>query len=318
VKSFFTQGVAVLFEQVPTLDVIEAVLGRVVLKRNEVGTAMFSGPSLLVGFRPEVNGLIQIDIVDRPWPDDMGSPNGDPELFAAWSMGHFGPFTYPGNLERACSSATKWQDGSRAAVARHRAFVRIRLSYVFGAAEDSLTRPADCDPAAELVAVTEMAGLIGRASGALAYFNPNAEVIMPPGELAETITFAAAHSRIPIEAWAQVRIVNLDGMADGWMMMDTVGLAQLDLPDFEAVFPAGRFDPNAVYMCLLNLGLYVAGAGDVFEEGHTTEGPSGSLLRTRRFEQALMAPPRPTVRLFDDEVRKTPKKLLAKAFGAPS
>jgi hypothetical protein len=41
-----------------------------------------------------------IDTVDRPWPDDMGDPKENAEVFAAWSMGHFGPYTYPGGLQR--------------------------------------------------------------------------------------------------------------------------------------------------------------------------------------------------------------------------
>src|SRR5689334_20023785 len=75
-KGFFTQGAAILMSRPVTLDEIEPLLGAFqIVKRDEKGVEPnLSGPSLLVAFRPEVNGYISIDLQNRPWPDHMGDP----------------------------------------------------------------------------------------------------------------------------------------------------------------------------------------------------------------------------------------------------
>ena len=312
-KGFFTQGIAVLFERAPSLDVLASALALPILKRtDETSSWELGGPTLVVGFRPEVNGLVAVDVVDRPWPDDMGSPTGAPTLFGAWSMGHFGPFAYPGNLERACQQAWNWEGDPSPVIGKHRAFVRVRLSYVFGAADDARVMPAEYDPHAAMGTVVSIAQAITRCQGALAYFNPNGEVLMSPGELAQTLGFAAEHRREPIEAWSNVRMVNLRGVADGWLLMDSVGLAQLDLPDLEAVFAETAFRPNEVARFLRNISLYVAGQGDVFEDGHTTDGPGDMRWRALRFDDALTDPPRRTVRFFPEGGPALPEQRTTK------
>jgi hypothetical protein len=224
-------------------------------------------------------------------------------------MGHFGPFAYPGNLERACQQAWNWEGDPSPVIGKHRAFVRVRLSYVFGAADDARVMPADCDPHAELGTVVSVAQSITRCQGALAYFNPNGEVLMSPDELAQTLSFAAEHGRAPIETWSNVRMQNLRGVADGWMLMDTVGLAQLDLPDLEAVFAETAFRPDEVARFLRKISLYVAGQGDVFQDGHTTEGPGNIRWRAMRFDEALTDPPRRTVRFSPEGGAALPEQL---------
>ena len=126
-------------------------------------------------------------------------------LFSAWSMGHFGPFTFPGSLDRACRHPCSWSDHPRAVIDAHRAFVRLRLSYIFGADKDAPVMPADCDPPSELVALTRLARRVASLPGALAFFNPNGEVLLSPAELDEAVDFAEQHERLPIEAWTSVR-----------------------------------------------------------------------------------------------------------------
>ena len=312
-KGFYTQGIAILFNQAPSLDVLAAALALPILKRMDEATSWeLSGPALIVGFRPEVNGLIAVDVVERPWPDDMGSPKEAPSLFGAWSMGHFGPFTYPGSLGRACKQAWNWDGDPLPLIAQHRAFVRVRLSYVFGAGDEVKLMPTDCDPHAELGSLVTAAQAITRCQGALAYFNPNGEVLMSPGEFAQTLGFAAEHRREPIETWSNVRLLNLQGIADGCLLMDTVGLAQLDLPDVEAAFTENAFDPSEVAWFLRNVSLYIAGQGDVFEDGHTTDGPGSMKWRAMRFDDGFADPPRRTVRFFPDIGPTLPDQLTTK------
>ena len=66
-----------------------------------------------------------MDVLESLWPDSMGDPKEDVDLFGAWSMGAFGPLAFPGNLKRAAEQAVAFE-GAAAAVSAHRAFVRLR------------------------------------------------------------------------------------------------------------------------------------------------------------------------------------------------
>jgi len=44
----------------------------------------------------------------------------------------------------------------------------------------------------------------------------------------------------PVDLWANRRMFKLN---DGWMMMDTVGMKQLDLDDLETCFRTDHFNP---------------------------------------------------------------------------
>jgi hypothetical protein len=132
-KGFFTQGVCVLLERPASLDEIEPPLDGFDIRSRRDATESweFGGPTLVVTYRAESNGLVAIDTSDRCWPDHMGDPKNETTLFGAWGMGHFGPYAYPGGLQRAAQQCWSWEPG-RTIPDRHKAFVRIRSSYVFG------------------------------------------------------------------------------------------------------------------------------------------------------------------------------------------
>ncbi|MDQ2731743.1 MAG: hypothetical protein M3Y56_08805, partial [Armatimonadota bacterium] len=78
----------------------------------------YGGPSLLVPFRPEVNGFVSAEIVNHPWPDREGDPKTEKLLVASWILGFFGPLTYPGALRRAGEHSLRWEPG-RTIAKRH-------------------------------------------------------------------------------------------------------------------------------------------------------------------------------------------------------
>ena len=114
-KGFFTQGFRLLTDGRTTIGDVRTVLEsrRVQIVKDAPGSEVewFSGPSLLVPFRPDANGYVSIDVIDKPWPDAMGDPKSDAMLFGAWSMGHFGPHAFPNGLERASQHAWTWEPG---------------------------------------------------------------------------------------------------------------------------------------------------------------------------------------------------------------
>src|SRR5256885_16386689 len=104
---------------------------------------------------------------------------------------------------------------------------------------DSPVMPADCDPLAELRFVTSVALAILDHPRALAYFNPNGEVLLPAKLVRDSLAHAAEHGLPPLDLWSGVRLYNLE---EGWTLMDSVGNEQLDMPDHEAVFQKGPFE----------------------------------------------------------------------------
>lgn len=293
-KGFFTQGVVVLMRRAPSLDELVATLRRHIVVQRDEGSAEldFAGPALRIPYRPESNGYVTIDVQPRAWPDHMGDPASEPMLYGAWSMGHFGPFAFPGGLQRAAEHAWSW-DAGRRVPAMHRAFVRVRLSYLFGARRDARVVPEDCDPAHELRFVTDVARTLLEHEAAIAYFNPNGEVLADRPHLDAVLAGSAALQALPINVWCNVRFFNV---GDGWFMMDTVGMAQLDRQDSEARFLGDRYQPDDVSHFLLNVGLYLAENGDVIADGDTMDGPGGVRWRATRVDESSVGPPRSVLR----------------------
>jgi hypothetical protein len=293
-KGFFTQSTTVLLERAFGLARLERALEDFEIVRRAVPAedAWMGGPGLVVAMRPEVNGHVLVDIVDRPWPDGMGDPKSDLSLFGAWSMGFFGPFVFPENLARARSMSFAWPEG-RELIARHAAFVRIKSSYVLGADEDAKVIPADYDSISELDFVTDVARHLLELPEAIAYFNPNGEVLLSRERLAETLEWADDHDVVPLPAWTNVRLFKVDAE---WSMMDTAGMAQVDVDDHEAWFLTDEYRPEEVDAFLRNAADYVLQEGPVIEDGNTMDGPGGVRWVAKSVHESLAPPPRQVLR----------------------
>jgi hypothetical protein len=305
-KGFYTQGLAVLLEQPVDLEEIAQLLSAfpIVQRLEGSGSWTISGPALVLDFRPEVHGRVTVDLVDRPWPDDMGDPKKAPELFAAWSMGHFGPFTYPGGLKRAFQQPWIWPEAREFAGALG-AFLRIRLTY--GGEPDTPVMPADCDPLAELRFVTSVALAILEHPRSLAYFDPNGEVLLPARLVRDSLAHAAEHGLPPLDLWSGIRLYNLE---EGWTLMDSAGNGQLDMPDHEAVFPKGPFELQSIDRFLRNMAFYILENGEVIHDKDTSDGPGGVRWQARICPESLTNPPRRVLRWFPESASAVPDFLL--------
>lgn len=306
-KGFYTQGEVILLRSTATLDAVEkALVGLPVLKRIQGVTSWaFGGPSLILAYRREVNGLVSVDIVDRPWPDHMGSPNEQPEIFGAWAMGHFGPFAYPGGLERAIQQSWSWPE-AKAAVGQHRAFIRVRSSYVFGSEADTRVMPDDYSAAPELLFVTKVASKLLAMPEALCYFNPNGERLFPLALVTGLLQRTESEAVLPLELWSNIRLFNLGGQ---WSLMDTVGMSQLDVPDHEACFQTDAYSLQEVDNFLYNAASYVLQNGPVIGDGDTMDGPGHLRWQGATFENGISDPPREVIRWFPMDRRTRPAGL---------
>ena len=307
-KGIFTAAAVVLFEQTPTIDHLIGQLSGafdVLPPRPAPAYPEMGGPCLPIVYRREVNGLVLADVWNRPWPDEMGGQQ-DHILFMEWGQGSFGPGAYPGNLTRALEQLHLCPEIAPA-VRAHNSFVRIRSSYVLGSvAQDAPVAPADYDPVHELRFVTTIAQALLGTAGALAYFNPSGETLCDRATM-EGISAGAEESvDVPeLLLWTNRRLYNVSD-APGWLVMDTVGMTQLDLTDFELVFAGESYDPNDLARFLLNLASYTVAHGDVFHDGDTVDGPDKTPWRVHLREESLLPAPRRVFRLIPAGVRRPP------------
>jgi hypothetical protein len=306
-KGMFSQGLAVLLSSSPTLEELENLLtGFGQLSRKPASESWeISGPAVVVPYRPEVNGYVNVDLVEHSWPDDMGHPKEKPLLFASWSMGHFGPCSFPGNLARAIEQAWAWP-AAKDVVPNHKAFIRVRSSYLFGAGPEIKCLPQDYAAFPELQFLTGIVQALMKHPRALSYFNPNGEVLKNAKDLDDALAFSKSHSLPPLEVWSNVRLFNLD---DGWLMMDTIGMHQLDLPDHEACFRKGAFHPNDVANFLRNASLYLLNQGEIVKDGNTMDGPGKCRWQAKSFEKPLSPAPRRVLRWLPSDGYKPPQRL---------
>lgn len=318
-KGIFTQGVVVLTNGQPTINELRLALNghgiEVVKQTPDVGRWALGGPTLLVPFRPEVNGYTAIDLVDRPWPDAMGDPKTDLDTFGAWSMGYFGPFAFPGGLARARQHAWAWEPGATIADG-HQGFVRIRTSYVFGAEGELLLVPGDYDPLAELTFVSQIVLALLEAPGTVCYFNPNGEVLRDLASFRDMWDACLEQPNVPLPLWMNIRFFNLTAKLG---FMDTVGNGQLDISDIEAIFPKSKYDPGDVDYYLRNVTHYLNDSDREIKAGDDIDGPGANELSWTIdvLEEGLVNPPRPVLRLYPKASRAEVHAALVEA-GGPS
>lgn len=317
-KGLFTQCACLLTDGQTGIEDIKAALQEkafeIVKQVPPQKDWRLGAPTLVIAFRPSVNGYAAIDVCDEPWPDAMGDPRADSATFAAWGMGHFGPFAFPGGLARASRHAWAWQP-ARTIAERHRGFIRIRMSYVFGAKQDSPVLPEDNDPLAELQFLGRAVLAVLQAPGVICYFNPNGEVLRDRASFREVWVECEKQQRIPLPLWINIRFFNLD---EELSFMDTVGNGQLDVSDVEAIFPTAEYDPGDVDYYLRDVTHYLLDLGREVRTGERMDGPGESDLSwtAEVIEDGTIEPPRRVLRLYPEANRKAVRQALA-AVGRP-
>jgi hypothetical protein len=307
-KGFFTQSACILLKKTISLDRLAKQLSSFTILRQEPSDqpSWISGNNfVLLGFRKEANGLLMVDIVEKSWPDPMGDPKSDMELFGAWSMGYFGPFAFPGNLERALQHCYRCPELEETAPT-HTAFIRMRISYILGAGEDALVIPEDYKAVPELLMITDVAEKLLKLPEAICYFNPNGETLYTLEEIRRRREHYARNRHVPLDLWCNVR--NFSPDVPGWFLMDLIGMQQLDLPDQEIYAPEDDYDRSDAAALATDIAIYLAENGPIIELNNTIDGPGGK-WRVRAITDSKVIPTRPVMRWFPD-TSKPPKKLL--------
>jgi hypothetical protein len=198
----------------------------------------------------------------------------------------------PGNLERAIQQSVALEEPDVVA-GRHRGFVRLRTSYAIGKGADAPVMPEDWDPMTELLAIVGASRAVLELPGALAYFDPNAELLIPREEIDSALEHAEKTQLPPLDLFTHVRFFRID---EQWSIMDTLGMDRFFLPDLELAF-TNAVEPSKAARWLRNLQLYLLKNGPVIEDGHSVDGLEGKLRAARR-DHGLVEPPRPVIRLM--------------------
>jgi hypothetical protein len=306
-KGFITQALAILLRSPLPSREIEERLGEFKIAKRAEATAP-GGPSTLVAYRPDVNGYVLIDVVDVRWPNRMGDPKTEPEVFAAWASGDFGPGAWPGGLERACQHSWVWPEG-RSVPLQHQSFIRIRCSYVFGAGPEAPLMPSDYRPRQELEFVTRIAAALVRVPEAICYFNPNGECVRDARGFLDSLSYHASARLMPLDLWSNIRLFRLNDTPPEWTFMDTVGMSQLDAPDHEACYQSDAYEPAEVGNFLRNASSYVVEHGPVIRSGDTMDGPGDVRWQGFVIKEGRMTPPRQVIRWFPQDHLRAPAGL---------
>lgn len=314
---FFSQCAAVLFDRAPRLEDVERtiaswnVAGRPNEGQGEHGWAV-CGPGFMIELRSGAFGVV--DVVDRPWPDDPRAAETIPAIGSAWRAGAFGRASAtPGALARAADQPWLW-DGAASAASGHRAFVRLRTGHAVRdekAEKPAREEPVFEDPQYELLSLTELAQALLRLPGALALFVPAGEALRSREQTDAALERKIGAGAPPFELWTNVRAVALLREGDAhWLGLDTVGMAQLKLPDQEAVFAEGREEPEAVEALLRNACLHLVSGGAI-APGSTADDARGRRWRASA-ARSIVVPPRPVVRWLPEESARPAEATLAK------
>lgn len=136
--------------------------------------------------------------------------------------------------------------------------------------------------------------LFVRALAAVLEVTPCAALHWPlSGHLSDPAKFlqraAESEAAALIAGPINVRLFNVSN-APGAMVMDTLGLTALGLPDLQCHFR--DLHPNEVARFLYNTALYVLERGDVIEDGHTVQGITETERWPCRHERSLVEPTR--------------------------
>lgn len=314
-KGFYTQGFVVLTDRLVGIEELRPLLPEFPFLRTAPASEewAFGGETAVIGFRPEVNGMVILDTVEQVWPDHMGHPQENPTIFGAWSMGHFGPLTFPRGLERAVAQAWTWP-AARERVLQHRAFIRLRLTYIAGAGLEAAVMPADYESRAELEFVTDIVRCVLRHPAAICYFNPGGEKVLPAEQVDGLANHNRQHKLPSLNVWTNVRLFNL---SETWLLMDCVGNGQLDLADHEFAFPRNALEPAEVDRRIRDTTLYLLQKGDVIQDGHTIDGPGGKKWIARKVDEPVVAPPRPVLRWVPADAGDIPDAIAVRRKTTP-
>jgi hypothetical protein len=164
----------------------------------------------------------------------------------------------------------------------------------------------------ELRHVTEIAAAVLSCRGAICWFDPGGEMLHDRDALDRILDRHRSTGPRALELWTNVRLFNITGQPR-WLLMDTVGMGQVDAPDHEACFEKDRYDPGEVAGFLRSISDYVVDHGEgIIKDGDTADGPGARRWQARRSDDSLVPPPRPVLRWLPLDGVRVPAEFVSR------
>ncbi|WP_108868999.1 DUF4261 domain-containing protein [Aquimarina aquimarini] len=123
----------------------------------------------------------------------------------------------------------------------------------------------------------------------------NSEVILHPTDFLEGSSLNKYQN---ISVFMNIRLFNIQE-TEGEMIMDTIGLHSLGLPDFEFRFT--NYDPQQIASVLYNYGHYIFENGIVIKHGNTIEGIEKNQKWKCYFNESQLEPKRIVIEIDDND-----------------
>jgi hypothetical protein len=293
VKVLFTQQLAVLLQRPLTQEEIEELLREYspaeyhpMQWHEDVGKA--SETSIL--YRPELKGACFLEVVERGWTDDLCFVNEDDLPLGEGEEEWPDAGAFPGALARALTYSSAWPEAEEV-VPTHSACLRLRLGYSVPKWEDGRHVLSARDPADECSWLLRVVDRILDSPASLCYFNPVAELLLEKSAFREALRRAGGVG-VALQALTSIRFTKVE---DNWMLADTVGMAQLGLPDHEFFLNRNTHDVGECAAFPLSLAIYLLKNPGAIRGGHTADGPGGA-WRAEEPRRCLQDPPRKILR----------------------
>ncbi len=239
--------------------------------------AQLSGSGLNIG----------VEILESPWPNTF-QPDQD-----------LGPFSHSGALERACKFNVNWAQAGEFAQ-QHQGVVLVRMRY------DAADDPSPPDALARLMALARITLGIGSLPDVAGYFCPGGEVFVPVEVLEEILQASKVAGFPPLDLFVNLRLSWLD---QRWVIFETIGNAQLRLPDFEVYVDSEQHDLNDIAAWLRRWTWQHFQAENALVDGSVTHGPGNASFNVVFADDALLEPQRVVIRLIAQDEAKMPEGL---------
>lgn len=255
------------------------------------GTAPDGSPQLQIRGTFQGNGdEIVVDVLADRWPETLLTP-------AAW-----GPCTTSDSLARAVQHSPCWEEAAQK-VEQHQGVVLLRFF-------EGATLPQSRDEhVLRFLALLKLAIALSALPEVSVYFCPGGEVLLPLEFVGDVLHTSQMVGMPPFDLLANLRLSWLD---ERWIIFETIGNQQIDLPDLEVYADSQGKDLNEIASWLRRWSWQHFQPALALQEGTIVEGPSGAKFQVVLANDPLLPPRRSVVRLICQDETAMPEGLPAR------
>jgi hypothetical protein len=242
---------------------------------------------------------VVIDVVNEAWHDAFGEPEKDARRYLAWTFGAHGAHCHPGVMERALKQTPERRRDWRQAQ-KHVGYIRVRL--VKPSWGEGMDDESSRDRFGELSFLSWMVVTLLDLPGAVACFNPAAEMLLERESMVRALEHARTRERQPLSIWLNRREQKL---ANHWWLIDTVGNSQLGHPDLEAFYQNEQAMPGMSGF-LFDVATHLCANGRQLTDDDMVTDAVGNAWQASNHESSLGMPTRRVVTFKVAGTREVP------------